>query len=530
MKTTLSSLSLEKGNTNRLNYLPPELRRGIFKHVINSLEYEALKSLNAIRDIDKTSKADVSEDRHLRLQHRFLSRLVPMANEIPQLLLSDADESKILGLLSPEKRTATVAFALDKENSYRTMMITGLSSGLSYLDESDRMKIVDAALRDHKEINGAGLQDVNLEDTTPHPSKALAQLCAALPNLDTAQGKQVIDAVLILPNGKLKATLIARMGAVMEHMSESLRTSIVSAFLKLDGEFKPVALTGLSAAIAMGQLSEAHHSAIVNDVLGLEESAKGPAIAALGPAIGRLSTEQHKDIVSHLLAMQDEPKSLAIAGLGAAMIHLNESLRDDIFTAAQNLTFGKLGAIGGLTEAMANGGLNTEQCKYIVDLGLDCPNEVVRSILLSKMGPALANVEQSLRPNLLNAAFSLTTHDLKVLTLECMGAAMPELDAEDRRRLVAGGLNMPDDESTYKVIRGFSQWPAYVSKDQLPDVINTVLAMKEKPYKALSLAAMGAMRESLSEKQWNELADAATEFEDDPGFVYKAKALTGLHR
>jgi len=228
--------------------------------------------------------------------------------------------------------------------------------------------------------------------------------------------------------------------------------------------------------------------------------------------------------------MQDEPKSLGIAGLGAAMIHLNESLRDNIFTAAQNLTIGKLGAIAGLTEAMANGGLNTEQCKYIVDLGLHCPNELVRSMLLSKMGPALANVEKSLRPNLLNAAFSLTTHDLKVLTLECMGAAMPELDAEDRRRLVAGGLNMPDDESTYKVIRGFSQWPAYVSKDQVPDVIKTVVAMKEKLYKALSLAAMGAMRESLSVDQWNELADAATEFKDDPGFVYKASALTGLHR
>lgn len=41
---------------------------------------------------------------------------------------------------------------------------------------------------------------------------------------------------------------------------------------------------------------------------------------------------------------------------------------------------------------------------------------------------------------------------------------------------------------------------------------------------------MGAMRESLSEDQWNELADAATEFKDAPGFVYKAKALTGLHR
>jgi hypothetical protein len=238
-------------------------------------------------DTSPSFKTLLTSDTRLFLQYRSLNALVPKVNGIQKSEFNHSVDPRILDLLSPQKCTAIVDFALAaKEHTYRASMTTWLASGLKHLvDVSVRNTLVDAILIGHEKIDlQPQIVSFEGEDLIP-PSNALGQLCKWFPHLDTVQRQRVIDAVHALPDGELKASLIGDLGESMSSMDSAQSTPVVKDFLQLSGEFKHLALPGLATAIAQGHIQK-HRDLLVNDIARIENPLdQARAIGAFGPAL-----------------------------------------------------------------------------------------------------------------------------------------------------------------------------------------------------------------------------------------------------
>lgn len=548
---SLDDKRLSATKTN-LSPLSAALNLQIPNHVADGSGFETYKALLLK---NKTSGLLQPGDKKLLLQYRSLKALVPRANNIRYSEFASDQSSKILDLLGPKKRTAIVTFALDNKNpGYRTSMTTWLASGLVHLEAPDRNRVVDATLSDHEKIKEAGPLVVSFESKTDlHPSKALAELCKSFPVLDTQQRQRVIAAVLALDDSELKARLIGNLGEVMSQsqMNNTQRTSVVDAYLQLGNDFKHFALAGLATAIAQGQIGE-HCDSLVKSIVGIGNATdQAKALGAFGPALSHLSDAQLADLGKQLaylgeqlVNMEDEPKCIAIGELGPAIGLLNHAHREKLFGQVLGMFGGniKMAALTGLTQALGARCLNKEKTeyilneemtKYIVDLTKH-PHERIRAVILSNIGTAIAGMHETERPKyiptVIEATLKLVDPEHQRMVLEAMGAALPSLDPEDLHSLVIAFLGMHDDESIYKVLRGFSQSLKNVSENQIPDVIKRVLSIVDQRWKSLAIGELGPMRDSLTDAQWSQLTEAVDEFKGVDAAVFKATALVGLHR